>query len=211
VASAERARRDLDRAQVLQAAALVADESGWDALSLAAIAARLGVRPPSLYNHVGGLGEVKRALAIQCAQQLNARLLDAAAGRAGDDALHAMADAYRAFARERPGLYGAAATAPPAGDGEWQAAARAVVDVVARGFAGYGLDGDALIHAVRALRSALHGFVAIEAAGGFGLPLDLDESFRRLIDSLLTGLRGAAAPRPAPPPPPRRDRGRSRR
>jgi hypothetical protein len=31
---------------------------------------------------------------------------------------------------------------------------------------------------------ALHGFVSLEAAGGFGLPQSVDVTFARLIDSL---------------------------
>ena len=51
-----------------------------------------------------------------------------------------------------------------------------------------GLEGDELIHAVRALRSAVHGFAAIEAAGGFGLAVDPDASFRRLVGALAAGI-----------------------
>jgi len=45
------------------------------------------------------------------------------------------------------------------------------------------------VHATRAVRSALHGFVTLEAAGGFGLPQDVDESYNRLVELLDTGLR----------------------
>jgi hypothetical protein len=59
---------------------------------------------------------------------------------------------------------------------------------------GYGLDGDDLIDATRAIRSAVHGFVTLEITGGFGLPQDVDRSFHRLIDMLDLGLRLASAP-----------------
>ncbi len=52
----------------------------------------------------------------------------------------------------------------------------------------YGLRGDEATHAIRGLRSLLHGFVSLEAAGGFGLPLDLDESFTRLVRVFAAGL-----------------------
>jgi len=41
----------------------------------------------------------------------------------------------------------------------------------------------------RGPRSLLHGFVSLETGGGFGLPLDLDESFRRLLQVFMAGLR----------------------
>jgi hypothetical protein len=40
------------------------------------------------------------------------------------------------------------------------------------------------LHAIRCPRVALHGFVSLEAAGGFGLPQSVDVTFARLIDSL---------------------------
>ena len=48
------------------------------------------------------------------------------------------------------------------------------------------------LHAVRGLRSVVHGFASLEVAGGFGLPLDLDESFRRLVEMFIGGLQQEA-------------------
>ncbi len=45
----------IDRARVVEVAAELADANGLDQLTLAQVAARLGVRLPSLYNHVDGL------------------------------------------------------------------------------------------------------------------------------------------------------------
>jgi hypothetical protein len=117
------------------------------------------------------------------------RLGRAAIGRAGDDALVALADAYRAFAREHPGLYAATQRAPDLADPEWNALSAEVVGIVVAALAGYGLRGDDAVHAVRGLRSLLHGFVSLETGGGFGLPLNLDESFARLVRAFAAGLR----------------------
>ncbi|MGB8345073.1 MAG: TetR-like C-terminal domain-containing protein [Ktedonobacteraceae bacterium] len=38
---------------------------------------------------------------------------------------------------------------------------------------------------MRILRSMLHGFVSLEMIGGFGLPLEIDETFRRLVKALI--------------------------
>jgi hypothetical protein len=56
--------------------------------------------------------------------------------------------------------------------------------------AGYGLEGQEALHATRAIRSALHGFALLEAEQGFGMPLDVDESFAALVAVLDRGLRG---------------------
>ncbi len=178
----------LDRAAVIQAAADLADAEGLEQVTLARLAEHLGIRTPSLYNHVDGLPGVRRALALLGVRELGARLARATIGKSADAAVAALAQAYRDFAHAHPGLYAASIRAPDPTDPEAQAAAQAVVEVVQAVLASYGLQGDASIHAVRGLRSALHGFVALEAAGGFGIPLDLDESFRRLVQMLIHGL-----------------------
>lgn len=182
-------RAGLDAESVVSAAARVADDEGLEALSLARLAAELGVRAPSLYEHVGGLADLRRRLAIRGDRELTAVIQAAAAGRAGGDALRAIADVYRAYAREHPGTYAALQPAPAAGDEEARAAAAQVVEVVLAVLRGYGFEGDDAIHAARIVRSALHGFVALEAGGGFGIELDLDESYARLVDVLDAGLR----------------------
>ncbi|MEA2323460.1 MAG: hypothetical protein QOD81_3310 [Solirubrobacteraceae bacterium] len=183
------ARAGLSTAAVVGAAADIADREGLEGLTLAAIASAVGVRTPSLYNHVQSLDDVRRRLALRGMEELAAVLRDAAVGRAGDDALVAMAHAYRAYAQGHPGRYAAAQRAPDELDAELAAAAGTAVGVLFAILRGYGLEGDDAIHAARAVRSALHGFVSLEAAGGFGLPVELDASFERMVGALARGLR----------------------
>jgi AcrR family transcriptional regulator len=182
------ARRGLSRAAVVQTAARLADRDGYDALTLGAVAAAVGVRPPSLYNHVEGLAGLRRDLALAGLTELGERIRDAAVGRSGEDALLALADAYRAYAREHPGVYRALQRAAGPGDDEIAAAGARLLEPVFAVLAGFGLGGDAGIHAARALRSALHGFVELERVGGFGIDLDLDESYRFLVRAVAAGI-----------------------
>ncbi len=181
-------RAGLSRAVIACDAAELADESGWDQLTLAAVAARFGVRQPSLYKHVAGLSELRRDVSVLSAQELHQELTAAAVGKSGADALQAMAEAYRTFAKKHPGRYEACVIAPAAGDVEYQQVAAAVVGTVAAVLSGYGLEGDDAIHAIRGLRALMHGFVSLEATGGFALPQDLDESYRRLVDGFAASL-----------------------
>jgi hypothetical protein len=102
-----------------------------------------------------------------------------------------MADAYRAYARAHPGTYAALQRAPARDDAEAAGAAAGVVEVVLAVLRGYNLDGDDAIHATRIIRAALHGFVTLETGRGFGLPLDLNDSYARLVDVLDRGLSRA--------------------
>ena len=170
--------------RVVEEAGAVADASGLDRLTLAAVAERFGVAIPSLYKHVNGLDGLRRDLAVQAVRELTDALSRAAVGRARRDALHAMAGAYRAYATAHPGRYAASVRAPAPGDTEHQAAADDALTVFRAVLAGYGINGADAIDAIRGLRAALHGFVALEAAGGFGLPQSVDASYHRLVDAL---------------------------
>jgi AcrR family transcriptional regulator len=166
---------------VIDAAARIADTDGIEAVTLARLAAELGVRPPSLYKHVEGLDGVQRGLALRGIGEANRRLQLATIGKSRDTALFALADAYWQFARERPGLYAASLRAARAGEKDVAAAGDALLGTVLAVLSGYGVrDADAL-HATRGLRAIIHGFVSLDAAGGFRLKLDLEESFHRLL------------------------------
>lgn len=182
-------RAGLDTTTVLEAAAALVDEQGIEHLSLAQLAERLQVRTPSLYNHIAGLEGLRRDLALLGAHELSTRLSRATIGKSADEAVLALGHAYRAFAQEHPGLYAATQRAPAVDDQEWQAASQELVEIALAVLAGYRLQDEAALHAVRGLRSLVHGFVSLEAIGGFGLALDRDESFRWLLQTFISGLR----------------------
>ena len=177
--------------QVIEAAARLADGRGLDQLTLASVAQEVGIRLPSLYNHVAGLPGLRRELALYGMRQFGACMGRAAIGKSGDAAIIALAQAMRRFAVERPGLYAATVQAPSPDDVELQQAAAEVIGVIVAVLEPYGLSGDDAIHVIRGLRSLIHGFATLEAAGGFGIPLNIDESFVRLLRAYLAGVRSS--------------------
>jgi AcrR family transcriptional regulator len=181
------ARAGLNTAAVVEAAAEVADAEGLDAVTLSTVAQRLGVKPPSLYTHINGLPDLRARLAAQAATELADALTPAVAGRAAGDALREAGRAYRRWALNHPGLN--AALQLPVRD---EPAAARAVDLLVSVMRGYALEGDDAIHAVRGLRAAIFGFVTLETGGGFGIPLDTDESFEWLLDLFDRGLTDAA-------------------
>jgi AcrR family transcriptional regulator len=186
-------RAGLNREKVIAEAADVADEVGFDRLTLAAVAERTGVRLPSLYKHVESLDALRHGVAAQATRELATVMTDAAVGRAGADALHAVAVAYRDYGRAHPGRYAGTLRAPDPADEARVTASDAMLRVIFRILAGYGISGDDAVDATRSLRAALHGFVTLEAAGGFGMPREVDRSFDRFLiafDATLTGWSG---------------------
>lgn len=181
-------RVGLDREMVVRTAAELADSKGLEEVSLATLAARLGVRSPTLYHYVDGLAGLRRELALLGTRELGQRLGRAVMGKAGDEAVRALASAYRVFVNEHPGLYAATVHAAEPDDTALQGAQTEVVDIALRSLSAYHLSQEDAIHVVRMLRSLVHGFATLERSGGFGIPLDIDETFERLQYVFLQGL-----------------------
>jgi AcrR family transcriptional regulator len=181
-------RAGLDQEIVVETAAKLVDEEGIEQLSLGRLAERLGIRTPSLYNHVAGLPGLKHDLALYCLRDLLDHATRATIGKSGAEAIVALADAYRSYARQAPGRYSLTQQAPDPGDLELQSLAQQVVDVVRAILSPYRLSDEDAIHAIRGLRSIVQGFVSLEVTGGFGLPVDLDASFDWLINIFVAGL-----------------------
>ena len=186
-------RAGLDAETIVQKAAELADKDGLGALSMATLASYLGVRPPALYHYFAGLVGLRRRLSLLGLREAEARVGRAVMGKAGDEAVLALAHALRDFANDHPGLYEAASRAPDPEDRDWQAAGREVVEIMVRALSAYRLSDDATRHVVRMLRSIVHGCVSLEHIGGFGLPKVVDETFRCLLVALLDYLHGHLA------------------
>jgi AcrR family transcriptional regulator len=180
------ARAGLSELVVIEEAERLIDEVGLPRLRQADLAARLGVRQPSLYKHIQSSDGLVRSIAIRAKNELAYVLARAAVGRERADALNSISNAYRAWALEHPGRYATLQNAVTAGDIEGEAASLSVLEVVTDVLAGYELADDDAIDAARMLRSALHGFITLESSGGFGLPVNIDRSFQRLVNGLAT-------------------------
>ncbi|GHE01271.1 TetR/AcrR family transcriptional regulator [Streptomyces alanosinicus] len=178
------ARAGLSADRVVTAAAELADEAGFDNVTLTALARRFGVKDASLYSHLRGLADLRTRLALYAGGELIDRISAAVAGRAGKDALAAFAGAYRAYALEHPGRYAATQIRIDqsliAGSPEMRRTAEITYGMLRA----YGLREPDLTDAVRLLRSTFHGYCALEAAGGFGADRDVQASWDKAVEAL---------------------------
>jgi AcrR family transcriptional regulator len=181
-------RAGLTAERVTVAAAELADEVGAENVTVSALARRFGVKDASLYSHIRGVRELRERLAGLALTELADRVAEALAGRSGRAALAAFTGAYRDYASEHPGRYAAGQLRveqdSPAGAAaiRHSALARAILR-------GYSVPETEHVHAVRFLSSTVHGFVSLEAWGGFDHSGDVAASWDRLVDVLDATLR----------------------
>ncbi|MEW1706841.1 TetR-like C-terminal domain-containing protein [Microbacterium sp. NPDC089190] len=177
-------RPPLTPRSVIRTAADLADARGLTEVTLSAVARELDVRTPSLYGHVRDLAALRDGITTLALGEVGDRASEAVAGRAGRDALRALCDAHREYARAHPG--------------RWESLQRRAGDAVARTeeaarssrgpaavLRGYGIPEDDRVHATRLIGSFLNGFLHLEHIGSFAHSAPpADDSWRLLIDRL---------------------------
>ncbi len=181
-------RAGLDLKTVVQVAGELADSKGLHEVTLANLAEKLGVRTPTLYHYIDGLAGLRRELGLLALREMATSWGRAIMGKSGEEAVLALAHAYRDFVNKHPGLYAATVQAAYPDDPEMEAAQTEVVESALLTLSAYKLEQQEAIHVVRMLRSLVHGFATLENGGGFGIPLDRDETFERLLRVFLKGL-----------------------
>ncbi|MEV5311367.1 WHG domain-containing protein [Streptomyces sp. NPDC052610] len=181
-------RAGLTADRLVTAAVELADEAGFENVTLSGLARRFGVKDASLYSHVRNLQDLRTRMALRAGGELIDRIAAAVAGRAGKDALTAFAGAYRAYALEHPGRYAATQTRVDQSLVADSPALRRTAEITYGMLRAYGLEEPDLTDAVRLLRATFHGYCVLEAGGGFGAPRDVQRSWDRAVDALHTAL-----------------------
>ncbi|CAL9656199.1 hypothetical protein SUDANB178_06763 [Streptomyces sp. enrichment culture] len=183
------ARAGLTTQRLVQAGAELADEVGFDQVTVSALARRFDVKVASLYSHLRNSQDLKTRIALLALEEMADRAAEALAGRSGKDALAAFANVCRDYARAHPGRYTAARH--PLDDATAAGSAGVRIAQLNRAILrGYDLAEPDQTHAVRLLGSVFHGYVSLETAGGFAHSApDSEESWARILDALDSLLR----------------------
>ena len=187
-------RAGLDPERVVTAGAALADEVGFANLSLAGLTERVGVRTPSLYKHIASQEDLHRRIAALALTEAADAVESATHGLSGRDALAAAGRAFRDFVLTHHGRYAASVGVEPTGpDDPIAVAGSRLLAAFTSVLQSYDVSPDDTVHALRALRSAFHGFGTLQSAHGFRWSEDIDDSFEWLVDLIDAGLRGRSS------------------
>lgn len=173
--------------EALTSAAIdVVDRDGFEALALTSVAVELEVAASTLYTHTDGLEGLKYLVAVAATGNLTEEVRNCAIGTSGIDALTAMAIAYRAFALDHPGQFASTLVTPRSENDELATANKTLLEVFELVYLATGLDAHEAPLAARAMRSSIHGFLALEQVTD--PPSEHDAEYRYLLDALQRGL-----------------------
>lgn len=177
------------RETIIETAAAMADEKGFANITMKELADELGIKSPSLYKHFsGGLDELDKELMLYGWRLLDSEITKAVIGKAKDDAVIALCNAYRRFVSEHKGLYEAMQWYNMYLSDEHQQASEGAVDIMFRTLSSYGLTEEQKVHTVRMIRAFLQGFSTIECHGGYGNPVPLNDTFDFALRTILNGI-----------------------
>ena len=187
------ARARTSREAILRAAREVLEAGGADALTMQAVAERVGVRAPSLYKHVPDRAGLVRAVVGDVMADLVRALAIARPSADARDDLRRVARRYRAFVRANPTGYGLLFSLPSSTSAIDEAAlaelGRPIVTATAR------LVGDdEALPVARTIVAWAHGFVSMELAGAFRLGGDLEAAYATGLEVILSGISGRVTP-----------------
>lgn len=179
----------LNTAKVVDAAVVMLCEPGGLPLRLNAVARRLGVKPPALYNHVDSVQHLEELVGDRCwgsiARHCLQRLPD------GTPPVQVVFQRLREFARTQPCVYTYAIQHPPRLDGPVPGEARQGVELFLDQV-GLGRDAASSLHLVRSLVALVHGFVYLENSGLFVHNAPADDTFDWILARAMPALLGAS-------------------
>ncbi len=182
-------RAQINLTKILEVAIDICNKEGYEQLALSSVSKKLGIKTPSLYNHIEGLSDLKQKMAYYGLQMLYDSILHSIIGYKGDDAIIVASKAYISFVNKNPGLYCSISKVPDPYEQQFDKLSNQLVQVFLRLFCVYELSEAESIHAVRGLRSMLHGFSSIQMDLGFRLNYTQEESLDFSLITFLSGLK----------------------
>lgn len=185
-------RNGLSKEKVVEAAVALIEQSGTADFSMRALAESLQIKTASLYNHVKSMEALMVEVCAYALQMQKEHEMNAIQGKSHKDAIFALANAYRAFAKEHKELYRLIMNTAVSCSDQLSEVSRCIVEPFMTVLKDTTLSDREKYHWQRILRGIVHGFVSQEDAGFFShLPADVDESFGTAIQCYMDGLEQA--------------------
>jgi AcrR family transcriptional regulator len=182
-------KRNLTKEKIIKIAFSLADEIGINQVTFQKIAKELNIKYQSLYNHFTNMDNLKTEMTVYFLNELNLKLMQRLVGKSGEDAIREYAYIYKKFAFENNAAYGLFISIPSTENTELFRLAKETSHIIPKLLEFYIKDEVILVHKSRTLRSLLHGFVSLYTFGYFQGKINIEESFRVMIDDFILSLK----------------------
>ncbi|XBX04422.1 TetR/AcrR family transcriptional regulator [Enterocloster clostridioformis] len=184
----------VSKALVIETASQIADERGLNSLSLKAVAEKLNVRTPSLYNHIESLDDLLREVAHKGMRFMNEQMAHAAIGKSDDAAMKSVSVEYLNFIIEHPGVYETIQWATWHGTDETARIFESYIKILSTIISSYNFPSDSKEEILNLFTGLLHGFTTLQVRYAFSNPQKVRNELCNAVDTVLLGVRQRYAP-----------------
>lgn len=182
-------KNNISEELIIETSAHIANEIGLDNLSLKIVAEELNIKPPSLYNHISGLDNIKEKLMIYGWKQIENKMIDSAVGVAGYEALKNMCYAFYDYATNNKGVFAAMLWYNKYETQENNNSTVRLFELLFKVMKALDISEDNINHSIRTLRGFLEGFSLLVNNNAFGNPISIKESFDLSLEIIMNGIK----------------------
>ena len=178
----------VSKALVIETASKIADEQGLNSLSLKAVAEKLNVRTPSLYNHIESLDDLLREVAHKGMRSMNEQMAQAAIGKSGDTALKGVSVEYLNFIIEHPGVYETIQWATWHGTEETAQIFGKYIKILSTIISSYNFPSESTNEILNLFTGFLHGFTTLQVRYAFSDPQKVRDELCNAVGTIMLGV-----------------------
>lgn len=178
----------ITKSVVINTASNIADEQGLHNVSLKIVAERLGIKTPSLYNHINNLEDLLREVAHKGMTSMNERMEKAAIGKTAEIAIKAVAIEYLNFMIEHPGVYETIQWATWNGTHETAQIFENYTDLLKTLICSCEVERANIEEILNLLTGIIHGYTTLQLRYAFDNPEQVRLNLTKALDIVLLGV-----------------------
>ena len=178
----------LSREKVIAEACAIANEEGLNAVTITNLANRLGIKKPSLYNHIKDQEDIFGGIMIQGWNHVSNEICQEITNDDPKEAINELSHGIYDYAIANPGIFEAMLW--------YNTYENEGLKLVSEGLYTFffsqtdklGIERNMANHLLRTYRSLIEGFILLVIHNSFGNPVSIEESFQISIDMFTKGL-----------------------
>lgn len=178
----------LTRDIIVQTASAIADQEGLNKVTLKRIAQELGIRSPSLYNHINSLDDLWREIAHTGMKTMNYEMKESVLGKSGNTAVKATGAAYLTYMIAHPGIYEAIQWAVWHGTRETEQLFEVYTEFLKKLILSLDLKNGNIEEIVTVLTGVLHGYTTMQLGRSLRNPEQSLLDLQNTLEIVLLGI-----------------------
>lgn len=182
-------RIGLTHEKVIENAANLANKKGLSYVTISSLAEFLGIKKPSLYNHIKSQEDIYEGIMIYGWKNGVQPIAENLHENNPQKALKKYARAFYKYALDNPGIFEAMLWYNKYKSPELIEASEKIYDFFFTQTDKMNIDHESANHLLRTFRAFLEGFLLLVIHNSFGNPISIEESFELSLDVLIGGMK----------------------